>query len=142
MQTKHGNVNTDHILFMVRFAGLPVGSFSDPRTPFSKNSITQFCHVADLVPCSAQGPSIPASHLTSWLSFRCEFTFAKNHLFADSWWLNLYQATFLAFELLQGRLPIRVELKALTQEDFYRILTEPEYSIIKQQQVSIDPSQM
>jgi ATP-dependent HslUV protease ATP-binding subunit HslU len=33
---------------------------------------------------------------------------------------------------LQGRLPIRVELKALTQEDFVRILTEPEASLIKQ----------
>jgi ATP-dependent HslUV protease ATP-binding subunit HslU len=33
---------------------------------------------------------------------------------------------------LQGRLPIRVELKALTREDFQRILTEPEASLIKQ----------
>ncbi len=33
---------------------------------------------------------------------------------------------------LQGRLPIRVELKALTQDDFQRILVEPEASIIKQ----------
>jgi ATP-dependent HslUV protease ATP-binding subunit HslU len=33
---------------------------------------------------------------------------------------------------LQGRLPIRVELKALTQEDFQRILVEPEASMIKQ----------
>ncbi|WP_430513734.1 ATP-dependent protease ATPase subunit HslU [Pannonibacter phragmitetus] len=33
---------------------------------------------------------------------------------------------------LQGRLPIRVELKALTQEDFRAILTEPEASLIKQ----------
>jgi ATP-dependent HslUV protease ATP-binding subunit HslU len=33
---------------------------------------------------------------------------------------------------LQGRLPIRVELKALTREDFERILTEPEASLIKQ----------
>ena len=33
---------------------------------------------------------------------------------------------------LQGRLPIRVELNALTEEDFRRILTEPEYSLIKQ----------
>ncbi len=33
---------------------------------------------------------------------------------------------------LQGRLPIRVELKALTREDFRRILTEPETSLIKQ----------
>ncbi|MGD1955771.1 MAG: ATP-dependent protease ATPase subunit HslU [Sphingomonadales bacterium] len=33
---------------------------------------------------------------------------------------------------LQGRLPIRVELKGLTQEDFARILTEPEASLVKQ----------
>ena len=33
---------------------------------------------------------------------------------------------------LQGRLPIRVELKALTRDDFRRILTEPEHSLIKQ----------
>ncbi|HHI88600.1 MAG TPA: ATP-dependent protease ATPase subunit HslU [Hellea balneolensis] len=33
---------------------------------------------------------------------------------------------------LQGRLPIRVELRALTREDFERILTEPEASLIKQ----------
>src|ERR1700681_3501935 len=33
---------------------------------------------------------------------------------------------------LQGRLPIRVELRALTREDLKRILTEPEASLIKQ----------
>jgi ATP-dependent HslUV protease ATP-binding subunit HslU len=33
---------------------------------------------------------------------------------------------------LQGRLPIRVELKALTRDDFRRILTETEASLIKQ----------
>lgn len=33
---------------------------------------------------------------------------------------------------LQGRLPIRVELKALTEGDFRRILMEPEASLIKQ----------
>jgi ATP-dependent HslUV protease ATP-binding subunit HslU len=33
---------------------------------------------------------------------------------------------------LQGRLPIRVELNALTRDDFKRILTEPEISLIKQ----------
>ena len=33
---------------------------------------------------------------------------------------------------LQGRLPIRVELKALTEEDFRRILTEPEANLIRQ----------
>jgi ATP-dependent HslUV protease ATP-binding subunit HslU len=33
---------------------------------------------------------------------------------------------------LQGRLPIRVELQALTRADFSRILTEPEASLVKQ----------
>ncbi|MDH3196267.1 MAG: ATP-dependent protease ATPase subunit HslU [Hyphomicrobiales bacterium] len=33
---------------------------------------------------------------------------------------------------LQGRLPIRVELRALTEDDFRRILTETEASLIKQ----------
>lgn len=33
---------------------------------------------------------------------------------------------------LQGRLPIRVELKALTSEDFARILTEPSASLVTQ----------
>jgi ATP-dependent HslUV protease ATP-binding subunit HslU len=33
---------------------------------------------------------------------------------------------------LQGRLPNRVELSALTRDDFKRILTEPEHSLIKQ----------
>ncbi len=34
---------------------------------------------------------------------------------------------------LQGRLPIRVELDDLTEEDFVRILTEPENALTKQQ---------
>ena len=35
---------------------------------------------------------------------------------------------------LQGRFPIRVELKPLTQQDFIRILTEPENALVKQYQ--------
>ncbi|MBW0149587.1 MAG: ATP-dependent protease ATPase subunit HslU, partial [Phenylobacterium sp.] len=35
---------------------------------------------------------------------------------------------------LQGRLPIRVELKALTRDDMRRILTEPEANLIRQNQ--------
>jgi ATP-dependent HslUV protease ATP-binding subunit HslU len=35
---------------------------------------------------------------------------------------------------LQGRLPIRVELKALTRDDLRRILTEPEANLIRQHQ--------
>lgn len=33
---------------------------------------------------------------------------------------------------LQGRLPIRVELSSLSREDFRRILSEPEHSLLKQ----------
>jgi ATP-dependent HslUV protease ATP-binding subunit HslU len=39
---------------------------------------------------------------------------------------------------LQGRLPIRVELAALSREDFVRILTEPENSLIKQYTALLD----
>jgi len=39
---------------------------------------------------------------------------------------------------LQGRLPIRVELKALTEEDFRRILTEPEANLIRQYTALMD----
>ena len=39
---------------------------------------------------------------------------------------------------LQGRLPIRVELDSLTEEDFVRILLEPENSLIKQYQALMD----
>jgi ATP-dependent HslUV protease ATP-binding subunit HslU len=39
---------------------------------------------------------------------------------------------------LQGRLPIRVELKALDRNDFRRILTEPEASLIKQYRALMD----
>ena len=35
---------------------------------------------------------------------------------------------------LQGRLPIRVELRALTEADFVRILTEPDNSLVRQYQ--------
>jgi ATP-dependent HslUV protease ATP-binding subunit HslU len=34
---------------------------------------------------------------------------------------------------LQGRLPIRVELESLTEDDMHRILTEPEANLIRQQ---------
>ncbi len=35
---------------------------------------------------------------------------------------------------MQGRLPIRVELRALTEADFVRILTEPDNSLVRQYQ--------
>jgi len=35
---------------------------------------------------------------------------------------------------LQGRFPIRVELNSLTEEDFYKILTQPQNALLKQYQ--------
>ncbi|GAA0639926.1 ATP-dependent protease ATPase subunit HslU [Brevundimonas lenta] len=43
---------------------------------------------------------------------------------------------------LQGRLPIRVELKALTRDDFVRILTEPEANLIRQNQALLATEQV
>ena len=43
---------------------------------------------------------------------------------------------------LQGRLPIRVELNALTRDDFKRILTEPEASLIKQYRALMDTEEV
>jgi ATP-dependent HslUV protease ATP-binding subunit HslU len=39
---------------------------------------------------------------------------------------------------LQGRLPIRVELAALSRADLRRILTEPEHSLLKQYSALLD----
>ncbi|MDJ0806159.1 MAG: ATP-dependent protease ATPase subunit HslU [Gammaproteobacteria bacterium] len=43
---------------------------------------------------------------------------------------------------LQGRLPIRVELRALTSEDFTRILTEPNASLTEQYQALLATEQV
>jgi ATP-dependent HslUV protease ATP-binding subunit HslU len=43
---------------------------------------------------------------------------------------------------LQGRLPIRVELDPLTRDDFRRILTEPEASLVKQYQALLKTEQV
>ena len=60
-----------------------------------------------------------------------------NHiLFITSGAFHLAKPSDLIPEL-QGRLPIRVELKALTIEDFVRILTEPDYSLIEQYQAML-----
>ena len=71
VQTKHGNINTDHILFIAS------GAFHHVK-------------VSDLL--------------------------------AE----------------LQGRLPIRVELKALTEQDMYTILTEPINNLCKQQEALME----
>ncbi|MDH3772677.1 MAG: HslU--HslV peptidase ATPase subunit, partial [Nitrospirota bacterium] len=43
---------------------------------------------------------------------------------------------------LQGRLPIRVELDALTRDDLKRILTEPENSLIRQYRALLGTEQV
>ncbi|MEJ2255555.1 MAG: ATP-dependent protease ATPase subunit HslU [Woeseiaceae bacterium] len=43
---------------------------------------------------------------------------------------------------LQGRFPIRVELKSLTTEDFVRILTEPDASLVSQYAALLDTEEV
>ncbi len=43
---------------------------------------------------------------------------------------------------LQGRFPIRVELQALTRDDFKRILTEPDAALTKQQEALLETEGM
>ncbi len=75
----------------------------------------------DLLPL-IEGTSVPTKH----------GTIKTDHiLFIASGAFHLAKPSDLLPEL-QGRLPIRVELAALTKNDFQRILTEPEASLIKQ----------
>jgi len=75
----------------------------------------------DLLPL-IEGTSVPTKH----------GTIKTDHvLFIASGAFHLAKPSDLLPEL-QGRLPIRVELAALTKDDFKRILTEPEASLIKQ----------
>ena len=43
---------------------------------------------------------------------------------------------------LQGRLPIRVELKGLTKDDLHRILTEPKANILRQQRALMETEEI
>lgn len=75
----------------------------------------------DLLPL-IEGTAVPTKHgmiNTNHILFICSGAF------------HLSKPSDLLPEL-QGRLPIRVELKALTHDDFVRILTEPEANLIEQ----------
>ena len=75
----------------------------------------------DLLPL-IEGTTVPTKH----------GTVKTDHiLFIASGAFHLAKPSDLLPEL-QGRLPIRVELKALNRDDLRRILTEPESSLIKQ----------
>lgn len=58
-------------------------------------------------------------------------------LFIGAGAFHLAKPTDLIPEL-QGRFPIRVELKDLTEEDFVKILTIPENAVIKQQKLLLE----
>lgn len=62
-------------------------------------------------------------------------------LFVCSGAFHLAKPSDLLAEL-QGRLPIRVELKPLTEEDLYLILTVPESNLLKQQVALMGTEQM
>ncbi len=75
----------------------------------------------DLLPL-IEGTPVPTKHGTVKTDFI---------LFIASGAFQLAKPSDLLPEL-QGRLPIRVELKPLTRDDFRRILTEPEASLVRQ----------
>nr|WP_320011835.1 ATP-dependent protease ATPase subunit HslU [uncultured Desulfobulbus sp.] len=58
-------------------------------------------------------------------------------LFIASGAFHMAKPSDLAPEL-QGRFPIRVNLQALGEEEFFRILTEPQNALIKQYQAMLD----
>jgi ATP-dependent HslUV protease ATP-binding subunit HslU len=75
----------------------------------------------DLLPL-IEGSNVPTKH----------GTVKTDHiLFIASGAFHMAKPSDLLPEL-QGRLPIRVELKALSRDDFKRILLEPEHSLVKQ----------
>ncbi|MEE2996041.1 MAG: ATP-dependent protease ATPase subunit HslU [Pseudomonadota bacterium] len=81
----------------------------------------------DLLPL-IEGTTVPTKH----------GTIKTDHiLFVASGAFHLSKPADLLPEL-QGRLPIRVELKALTEEDFRRILTEPEANLVRQYTALMD----
>ena len=63
--------------------------------------------------------------------YQVRFSAYQPHLIYCIWSLSFNQA-FRFNPELQGRLPIRVELQALTTEDYKRILIEPNASLTEQ----------
>ena len=83
--------------------------------------VSRECVQRDLLPL-IEGTTVPTKH----------GTVKTDHiLFVASGAFHLSKPADLLPEL-QGRLPIRVELKALTEDDFRRILTEPQANLIRQ----------
>jgi ATP-dependent HslUV protease ATP-binding subunit HslU len=117
ISTKYGNVNTDFILFMAS------GAFHS-------------CKPADLL-AELQGAwlhALPVVGCLSWVlagGVRLSLDARGCFVVRRSYWY--FSCFSFVTKWLAGRLPIRVELKGLTEEDMYRILTEPVTNLIAQQ---------
>jgi ATP-dependent HslUV protease ATP-binding subunit HslU len=85
----------------------------------------------DLLPL-IEGTTVPTKH----------GTVTTDHiLFIASGAFHLAKPSDLLPEL-QGRLPIRVELNALSRDDLRRILTEPENSLVRQYKALLDTEEV
>jgi len=102
VSTKYGPVKTDHVLFIAS------GAF-------------HLAKPSDLLPL-IEGTTVS----TKYGPVKTDHV-----LFIASGAFHLAKPSDLLPEL-QGRLPIRVELAALSRADLRRILTEPEHSLVKQ----------
>ena len=148
VSTKHGMVKTDHILFIASGA-FQVASPSDliPELQEAIDAVEQhgivFIDEIDKI-CkrggNTSGPDVSREGVQRDLLPLVEgCTVSTKHgmvktdhiLFIASGAFQVASPSDLIPEL-QGRLPIRVELKALTTHDFERILTEPNASITVQ----------
>lgn len=116
VKTAVESVEQNGIVFIDEIDKICAGSDGRASADVSREGVQR-----DLLPL-IEGTNVPTKH----------GTVKTDHiLFIASGAFHLAKPADLLPEL-QGRLPIRVELKALTQEDFRRILTEPEANLIRQ----------
>ena len=99
-------------------------------TPFSSRSARSERQGADVSREGVQRDLLPLIEGTT-VSTKYGPVKTDHVLFIASGAFHIAKPSDLLPEL-QGRLPIRVELKALSEKDFARILREPENSLIKQ----------
>ncbi len=115
IETAISNVQNNGIVFIDEIDKICVGS-EKSRGEVSREGVQR-----DLLPL-LEGTSVTTKH----------GTIKTDHiLFISSGAFHVAKPSDLLPEL-QGRLPIRVELKPLVKEDFVRILKEPEANLIEQ----------
>lgn len=152
MQTKHGNVNTDFILFIASgafhtckpsdlLAELQVSAMRSVgpgrrwlgggggarrlRDPLPRESVEGLASLG----VSSRRDWCSAQRFRLFVMFYFHFCLL---LFFNWTGIRFFRMLDPVGDV-QGRLPIRVQLKGLTEEDMYRILTEPVNNLIRQQ---------